>query len=114
MKIPCKRKIRILEPRYDNVLFSGIFTRSETNRAVQPRNMVLGVRFWIKAEDRLKDLCGENKDADQLRGDRTADRNNFFLHIQKQVFLIARLTLVFQTCTKIHVQITITKTERFS
>ena len=25
--------------------------------------MVLGVRFWIKAEDRLKDLCGENKGA---------------------------------------------------
>ena len=40
--------------------------------------MVLGVRFWIKAEDRLKDLCGENKGADHLRGDRTADRNIFF------------------------------------
>ena len=108
MKIPCKRKIRILESRYDNVLFSGILTRSETNRAVQPQNMVLGVRFWIKAEDRLKDLCGEMNGADQLRGDRTVDRN-IFLHIQKQVFLITRLTLVFQTCTMIHIQMTLTR-----
>ena len=80
MKIPCKRKIRILEPRNDNVLFSGLLTRSETNRDVRPQNMVLGVRFWINAEDRLKDLCGENKGTDQLRGDRTADRNIFFAY----------------------------------
>ena len=67
-------------------MFSGILTRSEKTRAVQPQNMVLGVQVWIKAEDRLKDLCGKNKGTDQLRGDRTADRNIFFFAYSKTGF----------------------------
>ena len=49
-------------------LSSGFPTslRSDTNRAVQPQNMVKGLKFWIYKVEGLYYLCSENKDADQL------------------------------------------------
>ena len=46
----------------------GVSTRSDTNRAVQTQQMVRGLKF------RIYEVKGENKGADQLRGNHAADR----------------------------------------
>ena len=47
-------------------LSSGIPTRSDTNRAVQPQKMAIGLKFRIKVVEGLYYPCSENKGADQL------------------------------------------------
>ena len=67
----------------------GIPTRSDRNRAVQPQNMAIGMKFRIQEEEGLYYPCSENKGADQLR----ADLRLYFSHMQKAGFLMTRLTL---------------------
>ena len=54
-------------------LSSGLPTRSDINRAVQPQKMARGLQFRIKKVEGLFYSCSENKGADQLRGYREAD-----------------------------------------
>ena len=54
-----------LEKSREN-LSSGFPTRSDINRAVHPQEIANGLKFQIKAAERLYYRCGENKDADQL------------------------------------------------
>ena len=68
-------------------LSSGFPTRSDTNRAVQPQKMAIGLKFQIQKVGGFHYLCSENKGADQLRGYRAADlRLCFRLLSKKQVF----------------------------
>ena len=48
-------------------------TRSDTNQAVQPLEMVRGAKFCIKEVEGLHYPSSENKGDDQLRGYREAD-----------------------------------------
>ena len=48
-------------------LSSGFPTRSDKNRAVQPLEMVRGLKFWIYEVEGLYFLCSESKDADAAR-----------------------------------------------
>ena len=48
-------------------------TWSDTNKAVQSQKMARCLNFRIQKVEGLHYLCGENKGADQLRGDREAD-----------------------------------------
>ena len=56
----------------------GLPTRSHTNQAVQAHKMARGLNFRIKVEEEVHYPCGENKGADQLRGNREADRRLCF------------------------------------
>ena len=40
--------------------------RHKLSFTVQPQKMVRGLKFWIKLEEGLHYLCGENKGPDQL------------------------------------------------
>ena len=53
-------------------------TRSDTNRAIQTRKMVTGLKFQIYVEEGLYYPCSESKGADQLRGYREADLRLLF------------------------------------
>ena len=44
----------------------GFPIRSDTNGAVQPRNMARGMKFWIWEVEGLYYLCSKNKSTDQL------------------------------------------------
>ena len=74
--------------------------RSDTNQAVQSQKQARGLKFWLEVEEELYYPSGENKCADQLRGDREADL--------RLCFRLCRL-LVFPWCgsflhsLKIHV-----------
>ena len=61
-------------------------TRPDTNRAVQPQKMAIGLKFRIKNVEGLYYLCSENKGADQLRGYREADLGLCFRICKKPVF----------------------------
>ena len=67
---------------------SGLPTRSDTNRAVQPHKMphkmARSLYFRIQEVEGLYYLCSENKGADQLCGDLTADLRHCFRIMQKQ------------------------------
>ena len=52
---------------------SGFPSRSDTNRAVQPQKMDMGLKFRIQKVEELYYLCSENKGADQLRSHCAAD-----------------------------------------
>ena len=49
-------------------------TSSDTNQAVKLQKMARGLKFWIWEVEGSHYLCSENKGADQLRGNREADR----------------------------------------
>ena len=70
-----------------NQVSSGLPTRSDTNRAVQPHKlphkMARSFNFRIKEVEALYYLCSENKGADQLCGDLTADLRLCFSIMQK-------------------------------
>ena len=60
------------------------WTSPDTNQAVQPQTS-RGLKFPIKEEEGLYYLYGENKGADQLLGNRTADLRLCFPICKKQV-----------------------------
>ena len=70
---------------------SGFPTRSEKNRAAQQQKMVRDSKFRILKVERLYYLCGESKDADQLRSYCAADLRLCFAYAKKNDFLIRRL-----------------------
>ena len=45
---------------------SGIPTRLDTNRAVEPQKMATGLKFGIEEVEGLFYFCSKNKGADQL------------------------------------------------
>ena len=47
----------------------GVLIRSDTNRAVQPQKMTVGLKFRIYEVEELYYPCSGNKGADQLRGE---------------------------------------------
>ena len=62
---------------------------SNTNGALQLKNMARGLKLRIKEEGELYSiihLCSENKGTDQLRGYRAADLCLWFRIFKKQVF----------------------------
>ena len=63
----------LLEPRCEKTGYSGFPTRSDTNRAVQPRKMARGLKFRTWVEEGLYYPYSENKGADQLRSYCAAD-----------------------------------------
>ena len=65
---------------------SGFPTRSDTNRSVQPQQMVRGLKFRMKVIEGLYYPFSENKGADQLRGYREADLRLCFRICKKPVF----------------------------
>ena len=65
---------------------SGFQTRSDTNRIVQSLNMARGLKFRIKQVEGLYYPYGENKCADQLRGNREADLRLCFRICKMPVF----------------------------
>ena len=65
---------------------SGLPTRSDTNRAVQPQKMARGLKFWLNVVEGLYYQCSENKGADQLRGYREPDLRLCFRICKKPVF----------------------------
>ena len=67
-------------------LSSRFPTRSDTNRAVQPQKMARGLKYGILKVEGLYYLCSENKGADQLCGNRTADLLLCFCICKKQIF----------------------------
>ena len=69
----------------------GFPTRSDKNRAAQPQKMARDSKFRILKVEGLYYLCGENKDADQLRSYCTGDLRLCFRICQKTGFLITRL-----------------------
>ena len=54
--------------------------------------MARGLKFRIKEVERLYYLCSENKGADQLCGNRTADLPLCFSYMQKAGFLMTQLS----------------------
>ena len=64
---------------------SGFPNWSNTNQAVQPHKMARGLKFGNSEEEGLKNLCSENKGADQLRGYREADLRLCFRICKKPV-----------------------------
>ena len=84
---------------------SGFPTRSDTNRAVQSQKMARGLKFRIRVGEGLYYLCSENKDADQLHGNREADlRLCFriykirFSHGEAQVMTHDNIQWHYKTC----------------
>ena len=72
------------EPRHQKTNILVIM--SNTNRAVQSRKMVRGLKFRIYKVEGLYYLCSKNKGADQLRGYREADLRLCFRICKKPVF----------------------------
>ena len=64
----------------------GFPTLSDTNQAVQSKNMPRCLKFRIKEEEGLYYPCSENKGADQFRGYREADLRLCFRICKKPVF----------------------------
>ena len=64
----------------------GVFTRSDTNRTLQPQKMARGLKFRIEEVEGLYYPYCENKGADQLRGYREADLRLCFRICKKPVF----------------------------
>ena len=54
---------------------------SDTNRALQPQKMVRGLKSWIKEVEALYFLCSENKGADLLYSNRSANLCVSLLHV---------------------------------
>ena len=73
-------------------LFSRFPTRSDTNRPVQLQKMARSLKFWLQAEEELYYPSSENKGADQLCSECTADlRLCFRIHVcKKSVFFSCR------------------------
>ena len=67
-------------------LSSGFPTKSDTNRAVQTKKMVRGLKFRILKVKRLYFLCSKKKGADQLHSHCAADLRLCFCICKKQVF----------------------------
>ena len=61
-------------------------TWSDTNQAVQLKDMARGLKFRIKEVEGLYYLCSENKGADQLGGYRKADLRLCFCICKTLVF----------------------------
>ena len=59
-----------------------------TNRALQPHKIARSLSFQVKKVEGFSYLCSENKDADQLRGNRAADLRHckFYIYAKMQVF----------------------------
>ena len=57
--------LRLVEPHCEKPCLRGFPTRFDTNFAVQPQKMARGLKF--------RNLCSENKGADQLPGYCAAD-----------------------------------------
>ena len=55
------------------ILSSGFPTRSETNQAVQPQKMAIGLKFRLQEVEGLNNLCSQKKGADQLCSYQAAD-----------------------------------------
>ena len=51
----------------------GFPTRSDTNQPVQSQKLAISLNVWIKQEEDLYYPCSENKGADQLCSNCTAD-----------------------------------------
>ena len=81
--------LHVTTPSCRENLSSGFSTRSDTHRAVQPEQMARGLKFRIKKEEELCNLCSENKGADQLCGHRTADLCLCFRICKKEVFSLS-------------------------
>ena len=62
-------------------------TWSDKNQAVQLQKMARGLKFRILKVEGLYYICGENKGADQLRGNREADLRLCFRICKTLVFL---------------------------
>ena len=54
-------------------------TRSDTNQAVQPSKMAIGLKFWISKEEGFYYLYSEIKGADQMHSYCAADLRLCFL-----------------------------------
>ena len=67
-------------------LYSGFPVKSDTNQAVQPLKMPIGLEFQVKEEEGLYYLCSENIGADLLHGNHTAYLRLRFFLCKKQVF----------------------------
>ena len=67
-------------------LFWGFWTRSDTNRAIQPQKMARGLKFRIEEEEGFYYLRSKNKGADPLQGYCCADLCLCFRICKKQVF----------------------------
>ena len=77
------------ELRREKTCLWGFRQGSDTNQAVQPQKMAIGLKFWIKEEEGSFYLCSENKGADQLRSYDRADLQ-LFSHMQKAGFLMTQ------------------------
>ena len=82
----CAPVARIYEPRREKTGLRGFRRGSNTNQAVQPQNMVRGLKFVTYGVEGLYYPFSENKGADQLRGDREADLHLCFRKCKKPVF----------------------------
>ena len=69
----------------ENLSF-GFSARSDTNSAVQPQRMAIGVKFQIHEVEEFYYLCSKNNGADQLHYKHTADLHLCFCMCKKQVF----------------------------
>ena len=69
-------------------------TRSDTNWPVQSQRQARSLKFWIKEEERLYDLCSDSKGADQLCSYCTADLRLCFRIFKLLFFPMQRL--IFQ------------------
>ena len=81
----------ITKDKLSLVVRKPVFGVSDTNRAVQSHKMARGLKFRIQEVEGLYYLCSENKDADQLRGNREADLRLCFRICKKADFLTMRL-----------------------
>ena len=76
-------------------LSSGFPTRSDTNWAVQPQKMAIGLKFQIKEVEGLYYPCSENKAADQLRSVTAQLICVFvFAYTESRFFLMTRLICI--------------------
>ena len=60
--------------------------RSDTNQAAQSQKQARSLKFRIQKVEELYYPCGENKDADQLRGYHEADLRLWFRICRLLVF----------------------------
>ena len=65
-------------------------TRSDTNQAVQLLEIARGWKFCIQEVERLYYPSSENKDADQLRGNREADQRLCFRYTDTIIPLLPK------------------------
>ena len=80
--------VKLFEPRHEKTL--GFLTRSKHKLAVQPQKMARGLKLWLQEVEGFAlsiyiYIVHENKGADQVRGNRTADLHLLFSHIEKKI-----------------------------